>query len=180
MRIRPSDGPGCRSGSLRDEDGQLRPSRSRDVRDRPSGTSSRRTGQPAPADPARSARSIPWARVSPGTLGCGLSAWSHRGRVVRVQVLVRVVLELEQAALAAEPVRRAVVLVGEQQVVVSTSIPQTGSIAIAMVDSFTDTPGGYVERRHVAVGRRVRRWPASMQRSGGPARGTRAPACRPR
>ena len=27
------------------------PSRSRDVRDEPSGTSSRRTGQPAPADP---------------------------------------------------------------------------------------------------------------------------------
>ena len=68
---------------------------------------------------------------------------SHRGRVVRIEVLLGVVLELEQAALAAEPVVVPSCSKDSSEVVVSTSIPHTGSISMAIGTPLRYSPGVY-------------------------------------
>ena len=93
--------------------------------------------------------SMPPATVSPAALlSCGVyRGASHRGLVVRVEVLLPGRPELEQAALAAEPVGRALVVVRTATSSCSTSIPQTGSIAMAIDDASLSTPGEYSRAR---------------------------------
>ena len=84
----------------------------------------RRSRRPTPP---RSARSIDARPVSPTALICDLpgaaspAPRSHRRRVIRREEPFGVVLEIEEAAAAAEPVRRAVVL--DREVGLSSSRP---------------------------------------------------------